>query len=166
MHKPFKKTHQNIGITMMYNPELQREKGFLLKWFEQEGGRGTRDATMSCFLPVSFYTSQHSWWTYETQVSSFKPQILVAGCWLLLQSVIVTLTLDRVLPVGQQTHKQCFLDAFGMQKHLCNYRNIHFTKRMTVWESTKWTGCFFCHLDLFLMTFSFNQPTPSWPDAL
>ncbi len=54
MHKPFKKTHQNIrGLKMMYNPELQRRKGgFLLTRHEEEGRRGTRGATQQhCVLP-------------------------------------------------------------------------------------------------------------------
>lgn len=83
MHKPFKKTHQNIrGWRRCTIQNSREERGFVFFWHDLTKKvdlkrEVQRDNVL--FLPFWFYILQYMWWmTNKTRVSSFK---VWSRCW-------------------------------------------------------------------------------------
>lgn len=196
MHKPFKKTHQNIrGWRRCTIQNSREERGFVFFWHDLTKKvdlkrEVQRDNVL--FLPFWFYILQYMWWmTNKTRVSSFK---VWSRCW----SGSLHRPSDRQTVVfghdPAERHKACFFSTasgrlygplfFGGFLRILEEKfefccrnsstNIRYTNENDNLKVDKVNWVFllpFCvtmhdFMTGLLMTFSSSDPAPTWSDTL
>lgn len=196
MHKPFKKTHQNIrGWRRCTIQNSRGERGFVFFWHDLTKKVDVKREVQHdnvLFLPFWFYILQYMWWmTNKTRVSPFK-------VWSRCRSRSLRQPSDRQTVVfgrdPAERHKAFWSNrvttASGRLMDLCFFflrileekcefccrdssTNIHYTNENdNLVDKVNWVFllpfCVTMHdfMTGLLMTFSSSDPPPTWSDTL